>query len=505
MARATSSARADVKSKAGVKRAIGKKVASADQDLCFLSAIDLIKGYRAGRFSPLEAMQAVFRRIDEVNPKVNAIVTQARDSALDQARAATRALRKGRALAPLHGIPVAIKDVTPTKGLRTTWGSKVLEHHVPAKDALIVQRLRAAGAIVIGKTNTPEFAAGANTFNDVFGATRNPWNLALSAGGSSGGSAAALATGMSPLAEGSDLGGSLRTPAAFCGVVGFRGSPGLVPMYPSQLAWNSLSVQGPMARTVADIAHMLTVIAGRDDRDAMSYDLDTRAFTKAVRQPSIAGWKIAWSRDLNGLLPVDSELADVCERALKVFRTLGASVKPACPDFSDLEDIVMGTRGLSMVALHAEKLKQWRGEMQDGLVWNIEQGLSLTAKDIARAELKRTRLWHQVREFMQDYDLLLLPGTAALPFPVEEPYPPEIAGRRMANYMEWFYLTYAASLVSLPVISVPCGFTKNGLPVGLQIIGRRRQEASILQAASAFEAAAPWHHHRPPVVQATAS
>src|SRR5438034_8262026 len=248
----------------------------SDRDLCFTPATELHRLFRARKTSPLEVMGAVLERVDAVNPKLNAIVTLARESALKQARAATAALkRKGTKLGPLHGVPVTIKDLTPTKAIRTTWGSKIFEEHVPDEDSLIVERLKAAGAIILGKTNTPEFGAGGNTFNAVFGATRNPWNPALTCGGSSGGAAVALATGMGPIAQGSDTGGSLRTPAAFCGVVGFRTSPGLVPYYPKALGWDSIGVTGPMARTVADTALMLSVIAGADDRSPISYDVDT--------------------------------------------------------------------------------------------------------------------------------------------------------------------------------------------------------------------------------------
>ena len=260
----------------------------SDRDLCFTPATDLARLFRARKTSPLEVMQAVLARIDAVNPTVNAYVTVAREQALQAARRATAALKKtGAALPPLHGVPVSIKDLTPTKGIRTTWGSKIYEHHVPAEDALIVERLKAAGAIVLGKTNTPEFGAGGNTFNAVFGATRNPWNPALTCGGSSGGAAVALATGMGPIAQGSDLGGSLRTPAAFCGVVGFRTTPGLIPKYPVEVAWDSLAVTGPMARTVADTALMLSAVAGPDDRAPLSYDVELREFTRAVKAPSV--------------------------------------------------------------------------------------------------------------------------------------------------------------------------------------------------------------------------
>ncbi|HXJ81701.1 MAG TPA: amidase [Candidatus Methylomirabilis sp.] len=472
-------------------------------DLCFVPATQLQRLYRTRKISPLEVTDAVFARIERVNPTLNAYVTLARESALAAARKATAALKRRAALPPLFGIPVSIKDLTPTGGMRTTWGSKIFEHHVPADDALIVTRLRAAGAILIGKTNTPEFGAGGNTFNAVFGATRNPWNPALTCGGSSGGAAVALATGMGPLAQGSDTGGSLRTPASFCGVVGFRTTPGLVPYYPKALAWDSIGVTGPMARTVADTALMLSVIAGPDDRAPLSYDVDTQEFLAAVKNPSIKGWRVAWTPDLNGLIPVDAEVADVAGRATRVFRSLGAKVESACPDFSEVNEIVLGTRGLSMVANYAHYLPQWKEHMQQGLVWNIQQGLALTPVEIARAETLRTNLWQRVRAFMETHDLLILPTVAVPPFPVELPYPTEINGKPLDNYTHWFFLTYGITLTGLPAISVPCGFTRSGLPVGLQIVGRRRQESAVLRAAAAFEAAAPWAHQLPPAVRGT--
>jgi amidase len=445
--------------------------------------------------------QAVLARIDAVNPGLNAFVTLAREEALAAARRATAALRRTAPLPPLHGVPVSIKDLTPTKGIRTTWGSKVFEHHVPDEDAVIVERLKAAGAIVLGKTNTPEFGAGGNTFNAVFGPTRNPWNPAVTCGGSSGGAAVALATGMGPIAEGSDLGGSLRMPAAFCGVVGFRTTPGLVPKYPVEVGWDSLSVTGPMARTVSDVALMLSVVAGADDRAPLSYAVDTRDFLKAVKSPSIKGWRVAWTPDLNGLIPVDAQNVEVAEAATKVFRSLGARVESACPDFSDVHEIVLATRGVAMVANHADKLAEWKPEMQKGLVWNIEQGLALSPREIARGEQLRTQLWHRVRAFMETRDLLILPTTSVPPFPVEQPYPTEINGKPLETYIQWAYLTYGITLTGLPAISVPCGFTRSGLPVGLQIVGRRRQEAMVLRAAAAFEAARPWADQIPPSVR----
>jgi amidase len=472
-------------------------------DLCFVPATELARLYRARKASPLEVMRAVFDRIDAVNPTVNAYVTLAREDALRQARAATTALKRGRALPPLHGVPVSIKDLTDTKGIRTTSGSKIDEHRVPDEDSLVVARLKVAGAIVVGKTNTPEFGAGGNTFNAVFGATRNPWNTALTCGGSSGGAAVALATGMGPLAQGSDLGGSLRTPAAFCGVVGFRTTPGLVPVYPAQLAWDSLSVYGPMARTVGDVALMLAAIAGPDDRAPLSCDVDVRDFTRAVKAPSIKGWRVAWTPDLNGVIPVDTEIAEIAHSATRVLRSLGARVETACPDFSELHEIVLATRGISMVARHAEKLEQWREQMQAGLVWNIEQGLALDARAIANGEKLRTTLWQRVRAFMETRDLLVSPTVAIPPFPVEQRYPTEINGKPLENYTQWFYLTYGITVTGLPAITVPCGFTRAGLPVGLQIVGKRRREAAVLRAAAAFEQAAPWSQHIPPVVPST--
>jgi amidase len=476
-------------------------MASGVTDPTFLGAAGLVDAFRARRLPPLDAMRAMLARIDQVNPRVNAYVTVVADHALAQAEAATQAMQRGEPLGPLHGVPVAIKDTMLTKGIRTTWGSPLFCDHVPSEDAVMVERLKAAGAIVLGKTNAPEFAAGGHTFNDLFGPTYNPWNLALSAGGSSGGSAAAVATGMAPLATGSDLGGSLRTPAVFNHVVGHRPSPGVVPAHPKLLAFDTLSVDGPIARNVRDVALALSVMAGEDERDPTTFPLDTGACLKAVERPSVKGWRIAWSPDLNGLLPVEPQVVRMAERALKVFEQLGAIVEPACPDFSSLETIVFGTRGISMVAAHADKLTQSRDALQRGLVWNIEQGLSLTPREIARAEIERAKLYHAMREFMTKYDLFVTPGTALAPFPVEWEWPAEIAGTKLKNYMEMFYLTYAISLTAQPVIALPCGLAEDGRPAGLQVAGRRRADAAVLTAAAAFEQAAPWDHVTPPIVQ----
>ena len=467
-------------------------------DLCFTPATELVSLIRRRKVSPLEVTKAVLARIERVNPPLTAYCTVAAEQALYTAKRATSALKRRARLGPLHGVPVSIKDLTLTKGIRTTEGSKIFEHRVPDQDALIVERLKTAGAIVIGKTNTPEFGAGANTFNAVFGPTRNPWNRALTCGGSTGGGGVALATGMGQLAQGSDLGGSLRIPAAFCGVVGFRTSPGLVPIWPAPVAWDPWTVQGPMARTVADTALMLAAIAGPDPRAPISYAVDTRAFTKAaVEAPRIKGLRVAWGGGL-GVTPVDDEVLKVCESALAVLGKLGARVEEAHPDFSGVHQIVQVSRGATMVARHGDKLEQWRPVMQDNLVKNIEYGLRLTATEFGRAERLRTDLWHRVREFFGNYDLIVTPTAAVPPFPVELVAPQEINGKPMTDYIEWALLTYAFTVVGLPAISVPCGFTHAGLPVGLQIAGRWRDEVHVLKAAAAFEAAAPWAHLRPP-------
>ena len=472
------------------------------RDLCFTPAVELARLYRARKVSPLEVMQAVLERLDQVNPVVNAFVTVDREGALRQARRATAALaRRGGAVGPLHGIPVGIKDITLTKGMRTTFGSKLFEDYVPDEDAAVVERLRAAGAIVLGKTNTPEFAFGPNTVNAVFGATRNPWNLALSAGGSSGGSAAALATGMCAIAQGTDLGGSLRGPAALCGVVGFRTTPGLIPRYPEVLAWDSYSVEGPMARTVGDTALLLSVMAGpADDRAPMNYATDTRAFRAAVARPSVKGSRIAWTPDMGGLVSVDPEIVSAVEESAAALGKLGARVERASPDMSDVPEVVSLTRGFLMVARHADKLERFGGQLQAGLVENTTQGLGMSARDVARGELLRTRLWQRVRGFLEIHDLWLTPTAAVPAFPIELPHAMEIGGKPAGKTLQRSYLTYAFSVLGLPAISVPCGFTRGGLPIGLQIVGRPRQEAAVLRAAAAFEAARPWAQRVPPLV-----
>ncbi len=372
--------------------------------------------------------------------------------------------------------------------MRTTYGSTIYADNVPDVDALLVERLRAAGAIIVGKTNTPEFGAGANTFNDVFGATRNPWDPALTCGGSSGGSAVALAAGMSPLCEGSDLGGSLRTPASFCGVVGFRTTAGLVPSWPDSLPFDGLAVTGPMSRSVADCALMLSVIAGPDDRDPLSYDVDTSAYAAAVRDPSVDGWRVAFTPDLGGLLPVDPEVAAICEDAARTLGRLGARVEGASPDFADLQAIVRATRGLSMVVYHDDHIRDHGDVLQAGLRGNIEQGLALTSpRTSPTGSAAGRRCGSRCGSSWPAASCCASPPLPSSRSRSSSPTRREIAGRTMENYTHWLSLTYAITVTGLPVISLPVGFTAAGLPVGLQIVGRRRREADVLRAAAALE------------------
>jgi len=467
-------------------------------DLCFLPAAEMAGGIRKKDFSPREAVAAVLDQIERVNPKVNAYGTVVPEMAREAARRAEERVMRGEDLGPLHGVPFSVKDLTLTKGVRTTYGSKIFEHFVPQEDGLIVERLKNAGGILIGKTNTPEFGAGANTYNAVFGATRNPWKLTHTCGGSSGGSAVALACGLGPLATGSDLGGSLRIPASFCGVVGFRTTPGLIPIFPAILAYDTLGVEGPMARTVGDAALMLSVIAGEDPRSPISFPLDPRVFPSAVASPEIRGLKAAWSPDLK-ILPVDREVREIAAQAAGRFAELGCSLEEAEPDMHNVREIIYVTRSLRMLASHADKLAKWREKLNPNLVWNIEQGFTLTPQRIAEAEKERTNLYRRVREFFTRFDLLLTPTVAVPPFPVELSYPQQINGKAMENYTDWLLMTYAITLTGYPAISIPCGFTREGFPVGLQIVGRKLAETTVLKAAAAFEAMFPWRDKRPPI------
>ncbi len=386
----------------------------------------------------------------------------------------------------LAGLPVLIKDLVEVEGVRTTMGSPIFADHVPEFSAWPVERIEAAGGIVLGKTNTPEFGAGANTFNEVFGATLNPWDTALTCAGSSGGSAVALATGMAWLADGSDLGGSLRTPAAFCGIVGLRPSPGRVPDGPRSLPFATLAVEGPMARDVRDVALFLDVLAGFDPRDPLSYDPSTQAYATTVERPMRLG-RVAYTPDLGGITPVDAEIAAICRQAATRFAALGAEVEEASPDLGTATEVFTVLRAAQYAANMAPLLEQHRDRLKPEVVWNIERGLRLTADEIGRAERERGLLQRRMAEFMSRYDLLLCPAAIVPPFPVETRYLAELNGHSFPSYIDWVTIAYAITLTACPALSLPCGFTAGGLPVGLQMVGPPRGEAQLLSAAVMLE------------------
>jgi len=442
---------------------------------------------RAKDLSARETLTAHLQQIERVNPKVNAIVTLIGEQALEQAQRADDDLARGATPATLHGLPIAHKDLQPTRGVRTTFGSRIFENFVPAADSLLVERVRAAGAILLGKTNTPEFGAGSQTFNEVFGATLNPYDLTKTCGGSSGGAAVALACRMLPIADGSDLGASLRNPANFCNVVGFRPSPGRVPAWPSVLGWQTLSVEGPMARSVADVAFFLSALAGPDARSPISIEEPGNRFRGPLGR-DFKGVRVAWWKDLGGL-PFDPQVRELVNRQRDVFESLGCIVEDAEPDFSGADETFKTLRfwrsHLGSLALPQESLAL----VKDTIRWEIELGRKFTAADIGAAEMKRTELYHGVRRFMERYEFFVLPVNQVPPFDVKQAYPKEIAGVKMATYIDWMKSCYYISLVGNPAISVPCGFTPNGLPVGIQIVGRHHDDWGVLQIAHAFEQA----------------
>jgi amidase len=469
-----------------------------DNDICFKDAVELAAMIRHREVSATEVMTAFLAQIERVNPKVNAICTFIGDeAALRAAKEADERFAKGQRPGPLHGLPHAVKDLVPAVGIRTTFGSRIYKDFIPDTDALIVERLKTAGAIIIGKTNTPEFGAGSHTFNEVFGATRNPYDLTKSCGGSSGGAAVALACGMVPLADGSDLGGSLRNPAGFCNVVGFRTTPGRVPVYPSNPGASVLAVEGPMARTVQDAAFLLSVLAGPDPRAPISIDEPGSVFSKRL-QRDFRGTRIAWSRNL-GRYPVQPVVNEVCDRVRTTFIELGCQIEDREPDFRDADEIFQVLRAWSYAQTRGADLKQHRDLIKDTVVWNIEEGLKLSGADVQRAEAKRSQLCQRVTEFMGRYDFLVLPVSQVAPFPVETDWIREINGVRMETYIDWMATCYAITVTGLPAISVPCGFTRDGLPIGLQIVGGHRREFEVLQLAYAFEQATQYGRTRPSI------
>ena len=461
-----------------------RRPVSAAADLAFLPAAELAARVAGREVSAEEGVSAAIDRVGRHNPVVNAVVTLS-PRALDDARAIDRRLARGEDPGPLAGVPVGIKDMTAVAGLRTTYGSPLYADHVPAEDALVVRRLRAAGAVVVGKTNTPEFAAGANTFNDVFGATRNPWNPALSAGGSTGGGAAGLATGMFALAEGTDLGGSLRIPAAFCGVTGLRPSPGLVPTEPTDWVWDTIMVTGLMARTAVDLALGLQAVAGPSAGSPLRQPVAGRDFPAAARAGMAQGARVAYCADLAGM-GVDAGVEGVCREAAFELGRAGAAVEEIDLDLSHARQAFLDLRGRWMVAHHQDRLHRI-GELGPNLAGNIRAGLATTAAQLGRADQVRSSLWHRFARLRRNFDYLLTPTTAVPPFPVDQSHPTEIAGRRLETYVDWFAPTFVLSLTGLPVASVPVGLDSRGLPAGLQVVGPPAGEEVVLALAATLE------------------
>jgi amidase len=472
-------------------------------ELCFTPAKTLARMIRAGRVSATEVLRSFIAQTERVNPKVNAIVTFLPEQALREAKRLDARLARRRkkssaaGIGPLAGLPIAYKDMVDTAGIRTTYGSPIYKDHVPVRDALLVERLRAAGAITIGKTNTPEFAAGSQTFNPVFGATLNPYDPTRTCGGSSGGAAVAVACGMLPFADGSDLGASLRNPGNFCNVVGFRPTPGRVPNWPAGNGWAPLTVKGPLARTVEDTAFLFAAMAGPDRRAPLAIDEPGARFARPLAR-EFRGVRVAWSRDLGGL-PVDPRVARALAGARKVFASLGCKVEDAEPDLTGAEEAFHVLRALGFVEKYGELLKTHRPQLKDTVVWNIEEGLRLTPERIARGNLLATRTFERMREFMERYEFLVLPVNQVPPFPVAQPYVSEINGVKLDNYIDWMKTCYLITVTTHPAISVPAGFTDDdpALPVGIQIVGRYKDDFGVLQLAQAFESATQVWRRRP--------
>lgn len=467
-----------------------------DQDIHFISARELAKKVRQRKLSVQEVVKAHLTQIKKVNPTVNAIVSLDEERALHDARIADERLATGKEVGPFHGLPIAIKDTHNAAGFPTTNGSPIFRDHIATQDDLIVERLRKAGAIVIGKTNVPEFAAGAHTFNEVFGVTRNPYNPKRTAGGSSGGAAVAVTCGMIPFADGSDMGGSLRFPACFNNVVGLRTSPGRIPTYPKAAIYSPLGVQGPIARNVEDASFLLSVMAGPDNRSPLSIEEPGSNFLTPFN-PSIKGMRIAWSADLGGLLPVDPIVKKNLEQQVKVFQDLGCEVEEACPNLLEADEVFQVLRAWEFEMSFSEIFERFRDLMKSTLIWNIERGRNLRGSDIGRAENLRNHLYHEMRDFFEKYDALLLPVSQVPAFDANLEYPESINGIQMESYLEWMKSCYYISATGNPALSVPCGFTNDGLPLGLQIVGPHRGDYEVLRIGYAYEQATEFGKQRP--------
>jgi len=456
-------------------------------ELWRLSATEIVAQLRRRAVRPLDLIDAALARIEAVGGSVNALPTVC----AERARAAAKQLDGKTSDDPgwLAGLPIAIKDITDVAGVRTTYGSPIYADHVPTRSDIQVETLEARGAIVLAKSNTPEFAAGSNTFNEVFGKTRNPWRTTQTAGGSSGGAAAALATGQVWLAHGSDTGGSLRIPASFCGVVGLRPTPGRVAHSgPRTLPFEVLSVDGPMARTVGDLALLLDAMTGEHWRDPLALPRPAEPFQRAAARASLPP-RIAWSPDLGGLMPLDPEVRAVCTAVARKLETMGARVAEACPALGDATEIFRVLRAASFAARYAPLLQTNRKDLKPEIVGNIEAGLKLTGDDHGRAEAARRDLAYRTAEFFQQHDLLITPAVIVPPFDIDQRYLTEVGGHQFKDYVGWLIGSFAITLTSCPAISIPCGFTKGGLPIGLQIVAPFRGEAALLSAAAAIEAA----------------
>ena len=467
--------------------------AGAGDELCDLTAVELAARIRRKQLSARDVMAAHIARIERVNPKINAIVTLVAERAMTDAKKADELQARGDSLGPLHGLPVAHKDLVRTAGIRTTFGSPMYKDFVPPDDALIVKRIRSAGAITLGKTNTPEWGAGSNTFNPVFGATVNPYNLAKTVGGSSGGAAAALRCGMVPIADGSDTGGSLRNPAAFTNVVGFRPTPGRVP--DDDGSWSPLSTAGPMARTVADVALFLSAMVGAHPSDPLAIDENGTKF-RAPLARSFKGTRVAWFRNLGGI-PFESEITRVVHANRQAFVDLGCIVEEAEPDFTGVDDAFPILRHLSYHSSYSRLARENPTMFKDSVKWEIAEAERNTGADVARALARQARMSLDVARFFAQYDYFVLPVTQVEPFDVTTEYPMTVAGEKMPTYIDWMRSCWYVTFMACPCISVPAGFTANGLPVGLQIVGARRADWALLQMAHAFEQATKHGARRP--------
>jgi aspartyl-tRNA(Asn)/glutamyl-tRNA(Gln) amidotransferase subunit A len=465
----------------------------ADVELTWLPAVELAGLIRTRKVSPVEVIDAVLARIGRENSRINAFCTVTGEEAREAAVAAEIAVMTGESLGPLHGVPVSVKDLVFTRRVRTTSGSRLFANHYPEEDAVCVERLKAAGAIIIGKTNTPEFGHKGVTDNRLFGPTRNPWDPARTAGGSSGGAGAAVAAGLGPLAVGTDGGGSIRVPASFCGIYGLKPSFGRVPSGPGLPGWDTFSCTGPMTRTVRDAAVMLDVMAGPDDRDRHSLPAEASGSYLDACEGGLEGLSVGWSADL-GVARVDPEVAALCEDAAVRFESLGCHVEVVMPTWDDPEETF---RTLVAAETHGAWGDQSADELDRSLVALLRYGRSITAEQYLQAERKRQELWTDVQRFLARFDFLITPTTAVPPFAIDGGFPREIAGAP-ASPLGWMPFTFLFNLTGQPAASVPVGFTTTGLPVGLQIVGRRHADRAVLAASAAFEAAAPWRDHRPP-------